>query len=397
MLTMPRPRPPHLIYEPSRHGRPRWYVRVDDGSLKGGRRVRGKRIRILGEYGSDEFMAAYRAAIAGVPLPTKKDAARTNSIRWLIAQYRNSAPWKSLGPNTRKQREQVFRQIEATAGDDHISSFTQGAIVAGRDRRADRPEAAKSFMKAIRGLCAWAVEAKHMPFDPSAGVKNLKIKKSGGFKIWEEAWVDKYYARWPLGTKERVWVDVIMYSGLRRGDAVRYGRQHISGGKGPIGARRGIGRIKVQKSGETVQATLPILDVLADTLEAGPIGDMTFIVGERGLPLTKESFGNYFRDACVAAGVPGRAHGLRKLAATRAANNRATVKELQALFAWVDIKMPQLYTETADRELLGIEAIEKMLPRERENEKRSSVSAPVIPVRRAKARANKLTNPRNAN
>jgi integrase len=381
MADMPRPRPPHLIYEPSRHGQPRWYVRLDNGSTKNGKRVRGRRVRIHGEYGSDEFKAAYRAAIGGVPLPTKKNEARPHSIKWLITQFRNSAPWKALGHNTRKQREQIFRHMEAYAGNDHISSLTQAAIVAGRDRRADRSEAAKSFMKAVRGLCAWAVEARYMSFDPSAGVKNPKSKKTGGFKIWEEAWVDKYYGRWPLGSKERVWIDVIMYSGLRRGDAVRYGRQHISGGKGLAGVRRGIGRIKVKKSGETVQATLPILDVLAETLEAGPIGDMTFIVGERGLPLTKESFGNYFRDACVAAGVSGRAHGLRKLAATRAANNRATVKELQALFGWVDIKMPQLYTEAADRELLGIEAIEKMLPRERENEKRSSMPAPEIPVR----------------
>lgn len=45
-------------------------------------------------------------------------------------------------------------------------------------------------------------------------------------------------------------------------------------------------------------------------------------------------------------------------------NERVTVKELQALFGWVDFKMPQLYTEAADREHPGIEAIDKMLPRE---------------------------------
>jgi hypothetical protein len=31
--------------------------------------------------------------------------------------------------------------------------------------------------------------------------------------------------------------------------------------------------------------------------------------------LTKESFGNEFRKACKAAGVPGSAHGVRKIAA----------------------------------------------------------------------------------
>src|SRR5262245_65368137 len=84
--------------------------------------------------------------------------------------------------------------------------------------------------------------------------------------------------------------------------------------------------------------------ILAETLAAGPCGDLTFIVGERGQPLTKESFGNAFREACCAAGVPGSAHGVRKIAATTAANNGATTSQLKALFAWTSDAMPTLYT-----------------------------------------------------
>ena len=92
---------------------------------------------------------------------------------------------------------------------------------------------------------------------------------------------------------------------------MRFGRQHV---------RDGVGALKTEKSGFTVVVTLPILPVLAETLAAGPCGDLTFIVGEIGQPLTKESFGNLFRAACKTAGVPGSAHGVRKIAATRAAN-----------------------------------------------------------------------------
>ena len=74
-----------------------------------------------------------------------------------------------------------------------------------------------------------------------------------------------------------------------------------------------------------------ILPVLQATLDAGPCGDLTFIVGANGQPLTKESFGNEFRDACKQAGVPGSAHGVRKLAATRMANNGATEAQLMAV------------------------------------------------------------------
>jgi hypothetical protein len=72
----------------------------------------------------------------------------------------------------------------------------------------------------------------------------------------------------------------------------------------------------------------PLLPVLAATIAASKTGDLTFLVTERGTPFVKESFGNWFRDACREAGCPGSAHGLRKAGATRAAENGATVHQL---------------------------------------------------------------------
>ena len=45
--NMPRPRPPHLHRETTRHGKHAWYVRIG----------KGKRVRIDGDYGSPEFTA----------------------------------------------------------------------------------------------------------------------------------------------------------------------------------------------------------------------------------------------------------------------------------------------------------------------------------------------------
>jgi integrase len=118
---------------------------------------------------------------------------------------------------------------------------------------------------------------------------------------WTEEHVTAYEKRWPIGTRQRVWLDVLLYTGLCRGDAVRLGRQHI---------REGVATLKTEKTDTIV--TLPILPALAETLAAGPCGDLTFIAGESGNPLSKESFGNLFRDACRAAGVPGSAQASEK-------------------------------------------------------------------------------------
>ena len=198
--------------------------------------------------------------------------------------------------------------------------------------------------------------------------KTLPARKGKGFKPWTEADVEAYYRRWPLGTHERVWLDVLLYSGLRRGDVVRYGRQHV---------RNGIGKMRLEKGGDQVEVTLPILPVLADTLAVGPCGDLTFIVGKQGKRFTKESFGNAFKDACKAAGIRDKsAHGVRKIAATTAANNGATVSQLKALFGWQSDSMPALYTAAADRERLARESAHRL-----ENAQRTSIPAPKRKVR----------------
>jgi hypothetical protein len=89
--------------------------------------------------------------------------------------------------------------------------------------------------------------------------------------------------------------------------------------------------LRTETTGVTV--TIPILPILDEILKAGPCADLACICGENGDPLTKESFGK-FRDACNAVGVTKSAHGVRKIGATQAANNGATVAESEAIFGW---------------------------------------------------------------
>src|SRR3977135_592665 len=98
----------------------------------------------------------------------------------------------------------------------------------------------------------------------------------------------------------------------------------------------------------------------APPFAATKIGDLAFVATPTGGPMTKESFGNWFRLACKAAGVPGAAHGLRKAGATRAANNGATEAELEAIFGWRGGRMASLYTRQADRVRLARHAMGKL-------------------------------------
>jgi integrase len=330
----------------------------------------GPRVRIKAAWGSPEFDTEYRAALSGAQRPASKGEAQ-GSLSWFIARYRETQTWAMLSPATRRQRENIFRQVVQSAGSHPCTSITQTHVIAGRELRARTPNQARHFLDALRGLFRWALSAKLVRQDPTSGVDNPPTKSGEGFIPWSEADVTRYQARWPLGTRQRVWLDVLLYSGLRKGDAVRYGRQHVSGG---------VGRLKNEKTG--VVSVMPLLDVLAQTLAAGPCGDLTFIVNADGRPFTKGAFGNAFRDACTAAGVRGSAHGVRKIAATTCANNGATTSQLKALFGWTTNRMPDLYTMTADRERLGREAGHLL-----GNVERTSIPSPGGQVRAAASKA----------
>ena len=215
---MPRPRPPHLHREENRHGNHVWYVRIG----------KGPRIRIRAVFGTPEFDSEYQAAITGTSRP-KKGAPSVGSLAWLIARHRDSSDWTGLALATRKMREAIFKQIIANAGDKPYSQLSEAQIAAGRDRRAETPFQARHFLDTLRGLCAWAKEAGFLKVDPAASVRYPILKDGEGFPIWTDDDVAKYCATWKLGTRQRVWLAVLLYTGLRRGDAVQLGRQHVRG------------------------------------------------------------------------------------------------------------------------------------------------------------------------
>jgi integrase len=277
---MPRPRPPHLTREVTRHGKVVWYARVRD---ERGRRIR---IRLKAEYGTPEFIAAYKAAIAGkAAAEQRRGKASAGTLAWLVARYRETTAWEKFSVATRRQRENIFLHVLRSAGHEPFDKITRAHIVASRDRRRDTPNQARHFLDAMRGLFRWALEAEHVRTDPTAGIKNPENRKGGGFKPWTEADVDAYEARWPVGTRQRVWLDVLLYTGLRRGDAVQAGWQHI---------RNGVLELRTEKSQGETPVAIPILPVLQRTLDAGPTSDLAFICRVDGKPFKKESFGNAF-------------------------------------------------------------------------------------------------------
>jgi integrase len=320
-----------------------WYVRKGHGT----------RIRLREPFGSDAFWSEYRAALEGAPQAPGKATGSPQSFSWAINRYRASSAWNALSKASRKQRDAIYKALEKTIGREPLGRITETTIDNSMTARRDRPHSANNFLKAMRGFYAWAAgDGKLVAADPTRSAHMLKGPNDRiGFHTWTEDEATRFEAHWPLGTRARLAFDLLLFTGLRRGDVVRLGRQH---------ARDGILTIRTEKTGTAV--SMPISPPLAASITATTTGDLTYLVTREGRPFTKESFGNWFGDCCRAAGCPGSAHGLRKAGATRAAENGASERQLMAMYGWTDGDMARHYTEAASRRRLSVEGSEFLLP-----------------------------------
>lgn len=341
MSDMPRPRPPFLQRETTRHGKVVWYFRRGDGP----------RIRMPGAYGSDEFRAAYEAAYADRPVPVPGKATK-GSLLWLVDQYKRSAAFAGLAPTTRRVRDRILLALCKDRGGVSIGEINRAVIQGSIDKRAATPHAANSLLKTLRALLDHAVSMGEISTNPASQVKLLH-KASDGHHTWTLDEVAAFERRHPVGTRARLAMDLILYTGLRRSDIVQIGRQHVS---------EGVLSIRPEKTKRTsgVEVTIRILRPLAESISASPTGDLHFLVTAYGEPFTVAGFGNWFRKRCDEAGVPGSAHGLRKASATRMAENGATAHELMAVFGWTSVKEAEIYTRAADRRRIALAAADKM-------------------------------------
>lgn len=335
MPSMPRPRPPHLHLERSRHGKTVWYVRLGNGPRK----------RLRAAYGSPEFLEEYHDALSGKA--AQRPVKVAGSMAWAISLYQDSAAWRALSEATRRQRANILKRVVKEGGDIPIKAVTKKTIAAGYEKRAATPAAARNFLETMRGFFKWAVKADNVRVNPTEGVEAVRTGGGPGFPIWTEDDVEKYEARWPVGTRPRVALDVIRYTGLRRGDACRLGRPHV---------KDGIARIATEKSQYEIRVALRLPQELLVTIAAGPCGELTYIAREDGKPYTKESFGNMFKEWCRAAGINKSAHGLRKVRATQIAEDGASNLQLDATMGWVlGSSTSKIYVEKANRERLSLQ------------------------------------------
>lgn len=252
----------------------------------------------------------------------------------------------------KKHGHRLVRDARYDKLDKYIAEVASG-WVDENGRKHGGPFAAETSRKLIRGLFKYAVKLGWRADNPMDFV-GYRPKKTSGFHSWTEAEVEQYQACWPLGTKQRLAMEICLWTGKRRGDAIRLGPQHVRGDS-LFGRDRKTGK----------EWELPIARQLREAIDAMPVSEhLCFVPSDRGRPYSAASFGNMFRQWCDKAGLPHcSAHGLRKAISRRLAEEGVGNAGIKSVTLHSRDDEVALYVAAADQKRLARASIDRISER----------------------------------
>ena len=333
-----------------RHGNVRLYVR-----RKGRRKV-----RLHTQPGTPAFLDEYRAALTRVndaaPAPKATIKILPGSMAWLINRYyAECAEFKRLAARTKHVRRLILSAfcLHKNDGAKPFKLLETHHLRGRRDEKVDRPESANGMIKALRQVFKWATANKVADNNPAMGVPYFD-SETDGYHTWTMAEVRQFEATHPIGTKARLAMALLRYTGQRRSDVVKMGSEMVRDEAMTITQQKRHGKKK-----KTITVTIPIRPELRAIIEASQIGTETYLETEYGKPFTSAGFGNRFREWCDQAGLPQcSAHGLRKTLSTDLAERGATERQIMSVTGHTTSKEVGRYTRAASQKVMAAQAME---------------------------------------
>jgi integrase len=314
------------------------------------------------EPGTEAFRQEYKACkdgTAAAPLDPGSARALPGSFDDLLTRYYRSPDfldpsertrvvyrgvlerWRNtVGKNGRRYGEALVRDLEPR----HVADMMAGML--------PHRTAANMLRKRLRALLQFAIREGYRRDNPVLATKLYKVEGTG-FHTWTEEEIAQYEARHPVGTKARLALDLMLWTGQRPGDARVIGPQHVRNKRLVVTQEKRQGKVTV---------SLPILSPLASSILATPTGGLCFLLSEHNRPFSRKGFGNKFRQWCDEAKLPQcSAHGLRKAASRRFAEAGCTNQQIKSWTGHTTDSEVARYTAAADQQLLSDSAAERLM------------------------------------
>src|SRR5262245_50977774 len=207
----PRLRLPRFVHGfIDRHGKPRFYFRRPGFETK----------PLHGPPYSAQFMSDYEAALAGQPLPIGANRARPGTMRALARSYFASPEFRTLKLSTQRAYRGTIERLCKEHGDRRAADLRREHVVRLMAPHAVQPGAANALRMALRVMMRHAIEIGLRGDDPTREVRATRIR-SGGHHSWTDDEIAQFERHHPIGSRARLALALLLYTGQRRGDVIR--------------------------------------------------------------------------------------------------------------------------------------------------------------------------------
>jgi integrase len=335
----------HVRKARHRDGSPRYLLRIPGA----------KAVTLRGEPGSPEFMADYHAGIAKAAAPAQGSAQGT--LDALAASYYQSAAYAGLRASTQAAYRRLVEELRTGYGTRPVRLLEARHVEDMLRAKHAHPTAANHRLRILRALMAHALRLGWIRRDPTTGVERMAYR-TDGYHTWTEAEIAAFEARWPSGSRERLALALLLYTGQRRSDVVRMGRAHL---RLVAVEGRQVQVIEVSQVKTGRRLLIPVHAALADELAHAPVDLLPFLRTGYGKPFSPRGFYNLFTEWARDAGLPaGRSpHGLRKAAGRRLAEAGASAHQIMSILG-VTLHTAVIYTREAEQMRMAVAGMDRI-------------------------------------
>lgn len=314
------------------------------------RRTGQKPYSFKSKVGSPEFLNEYHACLSGQVAPqvvAGKGRTVRGSFHDLIARFYLSTEWAAPSDSTRRTYRGIIERFRTEHGHRMVADLRYAHVDRILASKASTPAAANNLRKVLIRLMEFAVKTEMATRNPVRATRPYKTNPEG-WHTWTEEEIAQFKARHPVGTKARLALALMLFTGQRRSDIVQMGLQHIKGGKISVCQRKTHKRLRI-----------PIHSELRAAIDAmAPHQHLTLLVTSFGKPFTDKGFGNWFRDRCDEANLPQcSSHGLRKAISRRMAEIGLSHSQAKAITGHATDKEFSRYARAANQEALAEQAM----------------------------------------
>ena len=223
--------------------------------------------KLINEFGTPEFWKEYANILEGKEKPKR---VISRNFAALIFDYRKSPSYRRLKPRTALDYDKYLDFFHSIMNEANPAGMKRKDVIRLRDANAEKPYFANYSLRVLRVLMEHCVDLGWRESNPARGVPEFKTAKAER-EPWPRELLNVYRSMCPLGSRERLVMELCVGAGQRIGDVLEMRWSDIQDGG-----------FLVRQNKTSKELWVPILPELQAALDAASRHSVYLLTNERG-------------------------------------------------------------------------------------------------------------------